>query len=261
MATLTSCPGISFPKVGNYDFVKLYIYILARSQAVSALPGTPLVAEGGEVKSKMRMGSMHVFRSSRCMCRTLFSMKRIDLSDFGFRLREKRQRVEHNISCHSQEVSVAMTASTSLSAGPSSPTLTVASSPRIFRSAARMRGDIGAYQMSELSHLVRTLRFPSDLGGLHIRARNNQLNVLLKRYACTCVHLEREASGLHNSWNYCFVLRNRSKNDLRRPKIQIFPRGITALVRALCAHLFAAGNPPCEFLPIYAPDIGIYIYI
>ena len=66
----------------------------------------------------------------------------MDLSDFGFRPREKRQRVEHNISCHSQEVSVAMTVSTSLSAGPSSPTLTAASSPRFSRSAARMRGYI-----------------------------------------------------------------------------------------------------------------------
>ena len=74
------------------------------------------------------------------------------MSVFGFRPREKRQRVEHNIlaSCYSQEVSVAMTGSTSLSAGPSSPTLTPASS-RIFSSAARMRGDIGAYHMSELS--------------------------------------------------------------------------------------------------------------
>ena len=95
-------------------------------------------------------------------------MKRMNLSVFGFRPREKRQRVEHNIlaSCCSQEVSVAMTGSTGLSAGPSSPTLTPASSPRIFSSAARMRGDIGAYHMSELSHLVRTLLCLSDLGGL-----------------------------------------------------------------------------------------------
>ena len=149
---------------------------------------------------------MHVFRSSRCMCSTLFSMKRMDLSDFGFRPREKRQCVEHNISCHSQEISVATTDSTSLSAGPSSPTLTAASSPRSFRSAVRMRGDIGAYQVSELSHLVRTLRCPSDLGGLHIRARNNQRHVLLRRYTCKSVRLEREASGLHNSLNTCFIL-------------------------------------------------------
>ena len=59
-------------------------------------PETPLVAEGGGVNAKMRMRSMHA------------------------RPREKRQRVEHIISCHSQEVSVAVTASTSLSAGPSS---------------------------------------------------------------------------------------------------------------------------------------------
>ena len=118
-------------------------------------------------------------------------MKRMDLSDFGFRPRPKRQRVEHNICCHSQEVSVTMTASTSLSACPSSPTLTAASS-RSIRSAARMRAYIGAYQMSELSHLIRTLRCPSDLGGLHIRARNNQRHVLLHRYACKRVHLERE---------------------------------------------------------------------
>ena len=61
---------------------------------------------------------------------------------------------------------MAMTASTSLSADPSSPILTPASSPHIFSSAARMRGDIGAYHMSELSHLVRTLRCLIDLGGL-----------------------------------------------------------------------------------------------
>ena len=102
--------------------------------------------------------------------------------------------MEHNIlaSCYSQEVSVAMTASTSLSAGPSSPTLTPASSPHIFSSAARMRGDIGAYHMSELSHLVRTLRCLIDLGGL---LKVNQRHVFLQRYACKRVHLECEASG------------------------------------------------------------------
>ena len=135
----------------------LTLNFLAASRRVARLfprcPETPLVAEGGGVNSKMRMHCMHVFRSSRCMCSTLFRMKWMDLSDFGFRPREKRQCVEHNISCHSQDVSVAMTASTSLSAGPSSPTLTAASSPRSSRSAARMRGDIGAYQMSELSQL------------------------------------------------------------------------------------------------------------
>ena len=152
-------------------------------------------------------------------------MKRMNLSVFGFRPREKRQRVEHNIlaSCYSQEVSVAMTGSTSLSAGPSSPTLTPASSPRIFSSAARMRGDIGAYHMSELSHLVRTLLCLSDLGGL---LKINQRHVLLQRYACNRVHLEREVSGLHNSWNSCFILRKRSRHDLRRPEIQNFPRCI-----------------------------------
>ena len=103
--------------------------VLARSHAVSALPGNPLVVEGSGVKSKMRMRSMHVFRSSRCM---FSSMKRMDLSDFVFRPLPKRHRVEHNICCHSQEVSVTMTASTNLSAGPSSPTLTAASS-RSFR--------------------------------------------------------------------------------------------------------------------------------
>ena len=56
--------------------------------------------------------------------------------------------------------------------------------------------------MSELSHLVRTLRCPSDLERHHIRAHNNQRHVLLQRHACKGVRLEREASGLHNSWNY-----------------------------------------------------------
>ena len=127
--------------------------------------------------------------------------------------------MEHNIlaSCYSQEVSVAMTASTSLSADPSSPILTPASSPHIFSSAASMRGDIGAYHMSELSHLVRTLRCLIDLGGL---LKINERHVLLQRYDCKRVHLEREASGSHNSWNSCFILRNRSRHDIRRPEIQ-----------------------------------------
>ena len=164
-------------------------------------------------------------------------MKRMNVR-FWLRPREKRQRVEHNIlaSCYSQEVSVAMspmTASTSLSAGPSSPTLTPASSPHIFSSAVRMRGDIGAYHMSELSHLGRTLRCLIDLGGL---LKINQRHVLLQRYDCKCVHLEREASGLHNSWNSCFILRNRSRHDLRRPEIQIFTRCIPVYMPPLCAR-------------------------
>ena len=96
-----------------------------RSQAVSVLPETTLVAEGGGVNSKMRMRSMHA------------------------RPREKRQRVEHIISCHSQEVSVAVTASTSLFGW--SFFISPASSPRSSRSAARIRGDIGANQMSDMT--------------------------------------------------------------------------------------------------------------
>ena len=87
--------------------------------------------------------------------------------DFGFRPREKRQRVEHIISCHSQEASAAVTASTSLSAGPSSPT---ASSPRSSRSTARICGDIGAYHMSELSQLHDEERLWLPLGLTQITA-------------------------------------------------------------------------------------------
>ena len=52
--------------------------------------------------------------------------------------------------------------------------------------------------MTSRTHLI-TLRCRSDFGGLHIRDRNNQRHVLLQRYACKRVRLEREASGLHNS--------------------------------------------------------------
>ena len=81
--------------------------------------------------------------------------------------------------------------------------------------------------MSELFRLVRRMRCPSDLGGLHIRVRNNQRHVLLQRYACKRVRLERGESGLHNSWNSFFILRNRSRNELRRREIENFPRGIS----------------------------------
>ena len=108
--------------------------------------------------------------------------------------------------------------------------------------------------MSELSHLVRTLRCLSYLGGL---LKINQRHVLLQRYACKRVHIEREASGLHISWNSCFILRNRSKHNLRRPEIQNFPRCIPVYrpcARAMRALiLFADGNPPYEFMPIYDP--------
>ena len=40
-----------------------------------------------------------------------------------------------------------------------------------------------------------TLRSPSDFGGLHIRDRNNQRHVLLQRYTCKRVCLERKASS------------------------------------------------------------------
>ena len=42
---------------------------------------------------------------------------------------------------------------------------------------------------------------------LHIRNCDNECHVLLQRYACKRVRLEREASGLHNSWIFCSILR------------------------------------------------------
>ena len=60
-------------------------------------PETPLSLKGAELTKK-------------CACVACTSRGLV----------RKRQRVEHIISCHSQEVSVAVTASTSLSAGPSS---------------------------------------------------------------------------------------------------------------------------------------------
>ena len=38
-------------------------------------------------------------------------------------------------------------------------------------------------------------------------------------YYSTMVRLEREVSGLHNSWNSCSILGKCSRNDLRRPEI------------------------------------------
>ena len=46
--------------------------------------------------------------------------------------------------------------------------------------------------------ILRTLYSPSDLGGIHIRNRNNQHHILLQRYACKRLRLERDVSGLHN---------------------------------------------------------------
>ena len=71
--------------------------------------------------------------------------------------------------------------------------------------------------------ILRALRSPSDLGRLHIRDRNNQCHVILQHHACKRLCLEREASCLHNLKNSCFILRKCSRNDLKRPEIQIFP--------------------------------------
>ena len=165
--------------------------------------------------------------------------------------------MEHNIlaSCHSQEVSVAITASTSLSAGPSSPTLTPASS-RIFSSAARMRGDIGAYHMSELSHLVRTLRCLSDLGGLlkinqrHILKYSATLASVFTSSARRAVCIIRGILALYSETTADTI------SEGLKSKIFLGAFPYTTLVRALCAHLFVAGNQPYEFLLIiiiYAP--------
>ena len=51
---------------------------------------------------------------------------------------------------------------------------------------------------------------------LHIHDRNNQRHILLQRYACKHGHLEREASGLHNSWNSCSILRKCIRNGLTK---------------------------------------------
>ena len=105
--------------------------------------------------------------------------------------------------------------------------------------------------------ILRTLRSPSDLGGLHIHDHNNQRHVLLQRYACKRLRLERKASrkasGLHNSWNSSSILRNCSRNDLRRPEIQIFPGGHSPLppLWSHYTHIYALcvlqENPPANF--------------
>ena len=46
--------------------------------------------------------------------------------------------------------------------------------------------------------IIRTLRSPSNLGGLHIRDHNNQRHVLLQHHDCKRLRLERETSSLHN---------------------------------------------------------------
>ena len=97
--------------------------------------------------------------------------------------------------------------------------------------------------------ILRALRSPSDLGRLHIRDRNNQCHVILQHHACKRLCLEREASCLHNLKNSCFILRKCSRNDLKRPEIQIFP-GVfshTFLMYELHVHLCAAGHPPANF--------------
>ena len=55
---------------------------------------------------------------------------------------------------------------------------------------------------------------------LHIRDCNKQHHVLLQRYACKHVCLEREASRLHNLWNSCSILPKYIKNHLKRSEIQ-----------------------------------------
>ena len=62
--------------------------------------------------------------------------------------------------------------------------------------------------------ILRTVHYPSDLRGFHIRDRNNQHHVLLQCYACKCVRLEREERDLQNLWNYCSILLKCSRNDL-----------------------------------------------
>ena len=78
----------------------------------------------------------------------------------------------------------------------------------------------------------------------HIRDRNNQRHVLLQLNTCKCVRLEREASGLHSSWNSCSILPKCIKNDIRRPEIQKFPGGMpqTPIVGALHVHLSTSHN-------------------
>ena len=75
--------------------------------------------------------------------------------------------------------------------------------------------------MSELSHLVRTLRCLSDLGGLHIRAFNIK-NKSTSRFITplrlqSCSPLEREASVLHNLWNF-FLLYSPKPQQTRSQK-------------------------------------------
>ena len=55
---------------------------------------------------------------------------------------------------------------------------------------------------------------------LQICESNNQRHGLLQSYECKRVHLERDASGLHNSWNSCSILQKCIRNYLRRSEIQ-----------------------------------------
>ena len=54
---------------------------------------------------------------------------------------------------------------------------------------------------------------------LRIRDGNNQGRVLLQRYTCKRVRLQREVSGLHKSWNSCSILPKSIRNYLKRPEI------------------------------------------
>ena len=75
---------------------------------------------------------------------------------------------------------------------------------------------------------------------LHIHDHNNQRHVLLQRYAYKRVRLEREASSLHNLWNFCSILPKRIRNYLKGLKSKIFLGGAcphTLLMGELCPLL------------------------
>ena len=92
-----------------------------------------------------------------------------------------------------------------------------------------------------LSHVV-----PSHV------STSSSSNTVTFYYSATLASVFASSARRAVSWNSCFILRNRSRNDLRRPEIQNFPRGIP--VDLPCAHAMRAficcWNPPCEFLPM-----------
>ena len=89
----------------------------------------------------------------------------------------------------------------------------VKASPRVFTTSRTHPWDFAFPKRS----LRKPLYSTSTIKIINVR--------FIKSYACKCVCLEREASGLHNSWNSSSILRKCIRNEVRRPEIQTFPGG------------------------------------